>query len=193
MYKLCKTEQSAQRQRQLEEGLQELMRIRPYDEISVVDICNYLQIPRKSFYRYFSSKEGALHALIDHTLMEYEGFTLIYHSRENRTLHRELTQFFQFWIQKKAFLDVLSRSHMSGMLVERSMAHATSASGMPARFLPDDAPDIRRQVILFCVSGLMSAVLTWHHEGYPKTPEQMASVAERLLSQPLFPNMDSLL
>ena len=70
MYKLCKTEQSAQRQRQLEEGLLELMRLRPYDEISVVDLCEYLQIPRKSFYRYFSNKDGALFALLDHTLME---------------------------------------------------------------------------------------------------------------------------
>ena len=193
MYKLCKTEQSAQRQRQLEEGLQELMRIRPYDEISVVDICEHLNIPRKSFYRYFSSKEGALHALIDHTLMEYEGCNFVYRAGENRTLHRELIQFFQFWIQKKGFLDVLSRSHMSGMLVERSMAHATSANGMPVRFLPNDTPDTRRQLILFCISGLMSTVLTWHHEGYPTTPEQMASIAERLLSQPLFPNMELLL
>jgi hypothetical protein len=64
---------------------------------------------------------------------------------------------------------------------------------MPVRFLPNDAPDTRRQLILFCVSGLMSTVLTWHHEGYPITPEQMASIAERLLSQPLFPNMELLL
>lgn len=193
MYKLCKTEQSAQRQRQLEQGLQELMRVKPYDEISVVDICEYLQIPRKSFYRYFSSKDGALHALIDHTLMEYEGFNFARQAGDGRTLQRELVHFFQFWLQKKAFLDVLSRSHMSGILVERSMAHATSDSAMPSRFLPDDSPDVRRQVVLFCVSGLMSAVLTWHHEGYPQNPEQMARIAARLLGQPLFPSTDTFL
>ena len=72
MYKLCKTEQSAQRQRQLEDGLLQVMSTVHYDEISVSDLCDRMNVPRKSFYRYFSGKDGALQALIDHTLMRYE-------------------------------------------------------------------------------------------------------------------------
>ena len=45
------------------------------EEISVSDLCDRLNIPRKSFYRYFSSKDGALFALLDHTLMEFETFS----------------------------------------------------------------------------------------------------------------------
>ena len=74
MYKLCKTEQSATRQKMLELGLLNCMLTRHYEEISVSDLCTAMDIPRKSFYRYFSGKDGALHALIDHTLMGYEGF-----------------------------------------------------------------------------------------------------------------------
>ena len=69
MYKMCKTEQSAARQRELEEGLLNIMLSRHYDEISVSELCDQLNVPRKSFYRYFSGKDGALHALIDHTLL----------------------------------------------------------------------------------------------------------------------------
>ena len=72
MYKLCKTEQSAARQRQLEQGLLQIMQTQQYEDISISDLCDRLGIPRKSFYRYFSSKDGALMALIDHTLMEFE-------------------------------------------------------------------------------------------------------------------------
>ena len=75
MYKLCKTEQSAQRQRQLEEGLLAAMRTKRYEEITISDLCDQMGIPRKSFYRYFSGKDGALHALIDHALLDYESFT----------------------------------------------------------------------------------------------------------------------
>ena len=71
MYKLCKTEQSAARQRQLEQGLLQVMSTSRYEDINVSGLCQKMGIPRKSFYRYFSSKDGALHALIDHTLMEY--------------------------------------------------------------------------------------------------------------------------
>ena len=63
MYKLCKTEQSAQRQRQLEEGLLTAMRTKRYEEISISDLCDQMGIPRKSFYRYFFGTDGALHAL----------------------------------------------------------------------------------------------------------------------------------
>ena len=72
MYKLCKTQQSAARQRQLELGLLQAMLEQHYEEVSVSDLCDRMQIPRKSFYRYFSGKDGALHALIDHTLLEFQ-------------------------------------------------------------------------------------------------------------------------
>ena len=68
MYKLCKTEQSALRQRELEEGLLKTMSVHHYDDISVSDLCQQMDIPRKSFYRYFSSKDGALFALIEKTV-----------------------------------------------------------------------------------------------------------------------------
>ena len=61
MYKQCRTEQSAVRQRQLEQGLMEAMMKKKYEEISVTDLCVELGIPRKAFYRYFSDKDGALH------------------------------------------------------------------------------------------------------------------------------------
>ena len=75
MYKQCRTEQSASRQRHLEQGLLQMMLKRQFEEISVSDLCEEIGVPRKAFYRYFSGKDGALHALIDHTLLEYEGFT----------------------------------------------------------------------------------------------------------------------
>lgn len=189
MYKLCKTEQSAQRQRHLENGLLQLMSQKRYEDITVSDLCEYLQVPRKSFYRYFSSKDGALHALLDHTMMGYEGFNPAYSNGEARSLHRDLTQFFLFWIEHKPLLDALAKSGMSGTLVERAMNHATSEENLPHRFLPSDSLDTRKQVVSFCVSGLMSMILTWHHDGYPQSAEHMASVAVRIVGQPLFPNV----
>ena len=51
MYKLCKTEQSARRQRELEQGLLAAMSTHQYEEITVSDLCDQMNIPRKSFYR----------------------------------------------------------------------------------------------------------------------------------------------
>lgn len=190
MYKLCKTEQSANRQRQLEEGLLQIMLTRHFEEVSVSELCDQLQIPRKSFYRYFSSKDGALHGLIDHTLMQYEGFTLPRQLSSGRNLRNELETFFQFWVEHKPLLDALEKSSLSGVLIERAINHALSDTVMPRRFLPQDTVEMQKQITMFGVCGLMSMVLIWHHSGFVQTVSQLAQIATRLLGQPLFPNAD---
>ena len=71
MYKLCKTEQSALRQRLFEDALLAEMTQRRYEDITVSDLCRRMNVPRKAFYRYFDGKDGALFAMLDHRLMEY--------------------------------------------------------------------------------------------------------------------------
>lgn len=186
MYKLCKTEQSAQRQRELERGLLAAMNSHRYEEISVSDLCDHMNIPRKSFYRYFSSKDGALHALIDHTLLDYEAFPGTRQPGDKRTYQQDLERFFLFWKEQKPLLDALERSGISGVLVTRSIDHALSDAGTPARFLPQNERIAREHATTFGVCGLMSMVLSWHHGGYQTSPRQMASIAVQLLTKPLF-------
>lgn len=192
MYKLCKTEQSAARQRELEKQLVVLMNSRRYEEITVSDFCNHAGIPRKAFYRYFSSKDGALYALIDHTMLEYEGFTEPYERGESRTLVKDMESFFLFWKHRKDVLDALQYSGLSGILIERAIEFVRNGS-LLSRFLPKESPKVQEKVVQFGVSGLMIMVTTWHHEGYPDTPREMAELALRLVSQPLFPNLDILI
>lgn len=186
MYKLCKTEQSAARQRVLEEGLLNAIFTHRYDELSVSDLCIHLGVPRKSFYRYFSSKEGALLSLIDHTLMSFEGFYLP-SPGELRTLSRDLSQFFAFWLQHRTLLDALQKNNLSGLLIQRAIAYALSDTAMPRRFLPGDDPETQKQVVSFAVCGLMSMVLNWHQTGFAEPIPKMVESAVRVLSRPLFP------
>jgi len=190
MYKLCKTEQSARRQRELEQGLLAAMGTHQYEEISVSDLCDQMNIPRKSFYRYFSSKDGALHALIDHTLLEYEGFSVMEKPAEKRTYHSDLERFFRFWKTQKPLLDALSRSGISGTLVLRSIDHAISDVGMPTRFLPQEEKLAREHATMFGVCGLMSMVLNWHKNGFILSEPQMATIAVELLTKPIFAESD---
>ena len=186
VYKMCKTEQSAQRQRQLERGLLQAMGSQHYDEISVSDLCQQIGVPRKSFYRYFSGKDGALHALIDHTLMEYEGFEYPGGKGEQRSYQKDLEEFFLFWRRQKPLLDALTRSGLSGVLIEQAIDHALSEVGAPQRFLTQHAPELRAHATMFAVCGLMSMVVTWHHDNYFQDPRQMAGIAEKLVTEPLF-------
>ena len=184
MYKLCKTEQSAIRQRQLEQKLAELMNIHRYEEITVSDFCTYAGIPRKAFYRYFSSKDGALYALLDHTIQEYEFLREPPgHPSGLQDMQSEMEHFFRFWHQQKPLLDALELSGISGILMERAIASVMNST---KDVLIRETPKIRDHVVQFTVCGLMIMMINWHHRDYQESISEMAAIAMRLISQPLF-------
>ncbi len=184
MYKLCKTEQSAARQRQLELGLLQCMLTRRYEEISISDLCEQMRIPRKSFYRYFSSKDGALFALLDHTMLEFykEGFR---NFGEGKPMG-DLDAFFVFWHERRDVLDALERSGLSGILVERATALAQKERLVPV-LINNWSADLQQIAMSFAICGLMSMVIQWHHNGYRVSPEEMSQVAKAMLTRPLIP------
>lgn len=192
MYKLCKTEQSAARQRELEQSLIVLMNEYRYEEITVSDFCIHAGIPRKAFYRYFSSKDGALYALLDHTMLEYETYEVVYAPGERRNLLRDLEGFFLFWKDHKPLLDALEHSGLSGILMERAIIYVTQGA-LLNRMLPEEDPKTRDHIVRFCTCGLMIMMVNWHHEGYQESTLEMAQIAVRLVTQPLFPALKKLL
>ncbi len=185
MYKLCKTEQSASRQRQLEEGLLAAMKTRRYEEITISDLCDRMGVPRKSFYRYFSGKDGALHALIDHTLQDYER-QLVLHARDNpRDTGEELRQFFAFWLQKKTLLDALERSGISGILVQRAISQAQGEFSIYGYTANPALKSVQSHAVTFAICGLMSMMIRWHRGGCKETPAELAKIGTMILTHPM--------
>jgi len=185
MYKLCKTEQAAKRQRQLENGLLNAMLHTRYEDISISELCDDLQIPRKSFYRYFSSKDGALFALIDHTIMDFQSTADDTSFRGSNALG-DLEQYFIFWDNHRDFLKALQRSQLSGLLVERSTNIAMQERMMP-RYLLALEPSAQRMALCFAVCGLYSMVLAWQEGGFRESALEMSQLATSLLTRPLVP------
>ena len=180
MYRSCKTESAAQRQRELEKGFMELLCKRRYDDISVSQLCQHLQIPRRVFYRYFSGKDGALYALIDHTITD----VYVQPSPKKGTSLGELELFFYFWYDHKSLLDALQHSGLSGLLVERVNSFALEEGFMPRQFKNVSA-QVQGIAMSFVLCGLMSMILQWHHSGYVLTPGEMSALATSMLTKPL--------
>ncbi len=183
MYKLCVSEQSAKRQRELESGLLELMLIRDYEDITVSDLCEHLQVPRKTFYRYFSGKDGALHALLDHTLLEYP---LPVGPASEQAIYSSMETYFRFWKSQKPLLDALARSGLTSELIQRSLILTMTDGSISVRRSPADDLLTHEHVIVFTLSGLLSLVIQWHRSGFQESISRMAASAHRLLRQPLF-------
>ena len=184
MYKLCKTEQSARRQRQLEQGLLEMMLRYRYEDISVSDLCDHLEVPRKSFYRYFSSKDGALYALLDHTMMEFFETSAGSSGMAPGSQIGDLDRYFVFWRQHEKLLEALQRNGLAGILVERAMALSLRERLMPG-YMQEMSPQIQELGMAFSVCGLISMVIQWYNQGFQTPAEEMTKIAVSLLTKPL--------
>ena len=178
MTKICTNEKTAARQRWIENGLMELMQKYKFEDITATDLCRYLELPRRSFYRYFDDMEDVLDSLMNHTFQDMAiadtGLTVA-----------ELEKYYEFWFRNRALLNALAHSGMDGKVTEYAMRYSNRDS--LKKYLPVNDPgmDLSREMNLFVISGLSSLMISWHAEGFLKTPHQMASIAYRMLSEPL--------
>jgi len=185
MYKLCKTEQSVARQRQLEQGLMELMLQKSFEDISITELCQHLGITRKTFYRFFSGKDGCLYAMLDHTMLDFFTNSPV-PGRATGNALGDLDQFFLFWYSRQRFLEALQKSGKLGILLERAIQLATREQIIP-KYLSSWHLDLQDSAMAFAISGLYSMLTQWQSQGFLTPPEEMAKVATRMLTKPLIP------
>lgn len=177
VYKICHTEESTRRQRELERGLLDAMGSQPYQEITLVSLCKQLNVPRKSFYKYFPTKDDCLLALIDHTLSDCNDLALKGWNGGRTLDDQAQLRFFRYWKEHADLLNAVRDNGFQHLLLERTtvivdrMKENTSA----ASFAQD-------QMEYFIAHGLMFTVIRWHQFGFQSTPEEMGEVFNELLT-----------
>lgn len=189
MYKLCKTEQSVKRQRQIEKSLLKLLEFRRFDELTVTELCEFAEIPRKAFYRYFDSKNDALYALIEHTLEEFDGFTKTPSELINRRLHKEISEYFSFWKSRKNMLDILDRNGLMGFFIEVSVRFPVDDRVNVSKFMNEPNAQKRALVMKYAFAGLIFIMIDWYRDNFKIPVDEMASVVCDIMTSPVFPNL----
>lgn len=179
MYKDCITEESARRQRQLELCLQDLMLTTEYSQITISDISDRAGISRKSFYRYFNSKESCLCALLDHAIFDGASYYLPNHS-DNQSPPFIYERFFRYWKDKQNLLDALDRNSMSTRLVEQMVRYVMQEEQDFKVFLKARDQEAHERN-LFYIGGVMTLVFDWHKSRYSKSILQMSHILNDLI------------
>ena len=177
MYKICHTEESSRRQRELEQGFLTALQAQSYDKLTLTDLCRQLNIPRKTFYRYFPTKDDCLLSLIDHTLTDCNDLALRGWDGSTALDRDALLRFFRYWLEHCSFLDTIASNDLRYLLLERTtvIVDRMKESSSFHHFARD-------QVEYFIAQGLMTTVLRWHCFGFPTSPEEMAEVFGNLLN-----------
>lgn len=177
MYKTCHTEESSLRQRTLEAGLLGALQNQPYAKITLTELCRELGVPRKTFYRYFPTKDDCLLGLIDHTLSDCNTVALTGWEGDRALKQTHLLGFFTYWRKQETFLDAVRDNGFRYLLLDRTTVIVDA--------MKENSPSVtfaRDQVAYFVAHGLMATVLRWHHFGFQSTPEEMALAFAQMLN-----------
>ena len=188
MYKLCKTEESSKRQIEIESVLLELMLKKHYDEITVSEICERANMPRKAFYRYFDGKEGIKQALLHHTLTDFNEYHLA-HSGMDYKIYEEFELLFNFWKSRKVLLEAFDKSNLLGLLVESATSFSMNEFNGVEKYLSDSAPEEKVIAFQFVICGIMTMTINWYRTGFAESVPNLARTTAKLITKPLFENL----
>ena len=184
MYKNCTTEITTARQRKLEQCLLELLKKTAYEAITVGDICASANVPRGMFYRYFDGKKDALDALVDHTLLDFIT-NVVFLRRPEPDDTFGMKAVLDYWKSQESLLEILTKNQKESLLFERSIICCTQDAHLLAPYLEKAGHSPEPEVMVFCINGILSAILVWHRSGYGKSTEEMATILHKLLTGPI--------
>ena len=165
MYKICKTEQSAERQKEFQKTLLSMMEHKSYKKITITALCDEMGVPRKAFYRYFDEMDDVLESFLDDIILN--SFLLLDAGKV------EFGKYFSFWKENKKLLDLLKTNQLENMLIERGHAIVSTS-------LPESMGEIVRLRVLAQISAVMTMVITWHNTGMKLSTEEMEEVARTM-------------
>ena len=156
MYKICKTPKSEARQNEFQSMLISMLKKQKMEDITIVSLCQEMDISRKTFYQYFDTIEDVLYMIIDKEMRD--AFLLLEYNPE-------VNDFFQFWVKKKWLLDLLEKNEMSNLLVERAYSFSN--------IYQEEGMSIQNMKYAGWISAIITVLLLWHHKGMQQTTEEM--------------------
>lgn len=176
MYKKLKRPQAIRRQREIEDALLNMMLKVNFYDIKIVDLCKKIDLPRKSFYRYFQSKEDTLQSLIHHKFEDCKEHIFNSQIDTLEDLEKLYIKVCEFWISNKDFLDAFRKSDMSYILIKEAIFSSNVSNCK-------DTLNIMPSI--FIISGIMNYIILWHYKGFKESPKQIAKHLVLLTTNPI--------
>src|SRR5699024_4773515 len=117
MLKIKKTDNpiAIRSQRLICESFLKIMYQKPYEKITITEVCKDAKLVRETFYRNFSSKEAVIKQIIDAKYDELNALNKYndkYHDMQEISLN-----YFTYWKEQKDFLNLLIDNHLFSIML----------------------------------------------------------------------------
>ena len=182
MYKNCKTDISAQRQKHIAQCLLDMITKENYEDITITELCQRAGVPRNTFYRYFANKEAVLRYLLEDSLREVLlKVVQTYHTSQEREMIYHIANWLRFYKEQERVW-ALFDDKLHGILIGQVVAHYGSLLD------PINKLDFRNQQtkgIIFYAYGMQGILDVWRHFGYEQSEEEVAVQLYNIIRNPI--------
>lgn len=163
----------------LADGMVELMKNKPFDKITVKELCDYADVNRSTFYMHYEDIFALLHSIEEDTLAwMQEGVGLLrgewQQGREAAV--RSLDRVFTCLKENSKYLQVLM-SEQGNITFQQRMFYSAcrmcDLSPVHSKLTPPYDEDMR---LIFIVNGSVGVVRRWLKNGLKEPTRQMAEL-----------------
>ncbi len=166
-------------QQWLGDTLLELMEQKPYEEISIKDICQHADLSRQTFYNFFESKEELFRYVLRSTYEDkLNSQTVIPSSKE------AISTFVNTTKENSRLVEVIVKNNMGNIVSDEIFKSITRFLN---RFIPnfENQPDFAYHVVL--LSGALTHFMTYYARNNSEmSEERMTHILETFLSGKVF-------
>lgn len=167
-------------------SLLELLEKKDYSDITINMISNHANLGRRTFYRYFKTKDDAM-KYITELLMDQFADTII--NNHSSGMEEVAVAYFQFWEQYIDILLLLKKAHVL-YFIEDNLAELITNVAKKVKHIPEGIP-VEKLAKLYekynyefsiKLAGFWRATIIWCEENPRKSPEEMAKIITKLLA-----------
>ena len=172
-----------QSQCQTAEALIDLLRVKPFAQISVSELCRAAGISRQTFYSLFSGKEDAMMFTLQARYcegLEMDGSAVP--AGRDETLRRLCRGYSSYILRNRALIRLLVENHIDYMLYD-SFCGAMDRCGC---FLEGADESVRGYAAGFLAGGVVSVARRYAEEGCSSSESQLEELLDALVSGSLF-------
>ena len=154
-------------QQYIAEALLILMEKKPYEKISIGEICERAGVNRSSYYRHFGVKDDIVYFYLMSLMEEYQ---LAYEQQKHKTFRSYTLQIFTTFYAHRDQLLLIHLNGLSHILLD--------VFNECFRFgeIPDEVGSRKQFEVSYHIGGIYNDTLLWLNHDMKETPEQMTEI-----------------
>ena len=160
----------------LADGLIELMKTKPFDRITVKELCDYSDVNRSTFYTHYEDIYALLSTIEESTLEWMNQCVRELGGQEGREATiRSLEYFLERLIDNSRYLQVLMSEQGNIAFQKKIYASTSQIFGVPehSKFKPPMEENMR---FIFVIHGGIGITQQWLKNGLRESPREMAEM-----------------